>query len=612
MRGGRFDIFEHAWKRTQGEEMHVTDANSVYASIACSNEMPTGPYEIETDWEKLQSICLNPRTGQHELNGEKMIGIVYLEIESPKTCNPFIGVRVLDQYIHALCTECATEKRQKICRHGHKKRNITATLTWPEVNYMVADLGYTIINIYEVYQWKETADVFSKFLKLLARFKLMHESPSYNESNTMFCDTMNQNMMFPNELRLCPRDIKPDKSLRNVYKEILCSILGKMAQQNCRTQTRVLKTQSSLNSLFYSPDSKIEDVYVVGKACVAITSCKKNNKLLTNPYSSPICYMYITALSRIFMHRNMILLEQRACKIIAIMNDCLYFRCPIKTQLPFQIGKHFGAFKHEYNSNEIMCFISFGIKCNAIYLEKKGKSETIIKARGFTLKSHFLKEKLNFQLLLSLFNHDNPARILVPQVRTKKVLKKMAVTQKLQISSLTNKVKNNRILLPNLSTLPFGYQMNWFLPAFNSLWSLVRCGHPTWRVLSASSHCASFKVPWHFTTKFPKQKKVFYSSRVSDRTESSELLRLAWLRKLSRIQIIASCIGLLIKFDCDPIFFRNANELSRPWTSYVLKHPHGWTQGQHRHAAITPNSTERHAKKKEHQGQYTIFRVWHM
>ena len=433
--------------------MYIMDANSLYASIARDLSVPLGPYDIWTDMAKLSLITYDSNKRVHVLKTMEMIGFAMLELISPSSGIPFIGVKVGDRYIHSLCSECAKKKKKTTCRHGEKSRKIVATLTWPEINFMVGCLGYKITNIFEVYQWPEKGNIFNEFINLLECSKLRSESVS--ESKPEFCKRMNEKNNFPPVLRLQANEISPNASRRKMFKEVMCAVLGKLAQVNHRNQSKIVKSQSALTSLFYSSDSQLDNIFVIGDACLAITSGKKKEMKVANKAASMIVYAYVTAESRIYMHKAMLKLQSNKCRMIAMFNDCLYFACTLHTVIPILVGKEFYTFKHEYNPSQIVSFLSFGVKCNTILIRNEESSfQTIIKARGFSLKSQLIQNILSFQNISDSLKGQGVIKL--PQVRTSKKIKTLSVSETIQQYSFQCKIQTDNILLPDLSSVPLG------------------------------------------------------------------------------------------------------------------------------------------------------------
>ena len=271
---------------------------------------------------------------------------------------------------------------------------------------------------------------------------------------------MNAANNFPPKLMLKPCDIEPNPGQRKMFKETMCAVLGKLAQVNHKNQSRVIKSQSGLTSLFYSEEASLDNIFVVGEACIAITSAKKSQTTVSNKAASMIIYAYVTAESRIYMHKAIRTLLLNNCRVLAIFNDCLYFVSSFHSQQPLPTGKSFFTFKHEYDTTEIECFLSFGIKCNAILLTKQsGQNETVIKARGFSLKTELIKNVLTFQRLGMFFDDSKLCLLKLPQLRTRKKLKTLSAIQTVQQFKFRNNIQTENILLPDLKTLPLGTRL---------------------------------------------------------------------------------------------------------------------------------------------------------
>lgn len=407
----------------------------------------------------LKSIALCRKAGCHILNGSKLEGIAYVEVCAPsKELIPFLGIRHHEKFIHSLCSKCATIKKRTFCRHKEKSRNIFASLTWPEINFMVLELDYTLVNVFEIYQYAMTHDFFSQFLKLLGHFKMKYGKPSQDETAKMYCKNINTSMKFSDDLVLTPENLTPDKLRRSLFKSDLVSILGKFAQSTYKTECKIVKSQSQLNNIFYDNRSTIQDIFVIGSCCLTVLSPKKCRPK-KNSTSNVIIYSYITALGRIFMHQKIIQLQKMRLKVIAIANDCLYFAAPLGIKIPFEFGEGFGCFRNEYEAKKILAFLSFGNRCQIIYYEdQNGTKQSVIKARGFSLKTPDAISQCNFETLKNMMESAKKEIIIIPQFRMFKSLSTMTIAEKLQYFSFTNYVSTNRILMSDLSTLPLGYK----------------------------------------------------------------------------------------------------------------------------------------------------------
>ena len=434
----------------------IADISSLYPAMSIKFAFPTGKYTIMTCQKKMKSIWFDTYNRLHRIGFDKLIGLALIRIISPRSLSePFLPiVRESDQkVIYAHCQTCVQTSNLKECMHSDIERSSILTLTWPEINFLVGELNYNIIAIYEIYQYKEEKPIFSKFVKLLARGKLKHVIKDKSEVNI---DFINKKMKFPPSMQLKSSDIDPDEEMASFFKKSLCSFLGKTAQVNSRTVTKFVRNQSQLQSLFYSEN--IEDLFDYGNVCHVII--KPKNRSNENRSGNSILYSYITAYARIYMHKCLMKLWNVGACVHAIENDCIYFSRPKTLKSPFIYSQAFGFFHKEFENCIITSFNSLGTKSTSISYIENGILKHKIKAKGFNLQSSIINSILEFDSLQELLRHyieDKIVQIEVPQVHVVKNLKKMTVNQLLKRIKLTNVIITKRVFLKDSNTLPFGY-----------------------------------------------------------------------------------------------------------------------------------------------------------
>ena len=168
------------------------------------------------------------------------MALFFAKLRAPReNIEPYLGVINGNSYIHGLCKSCIDKKSQRPCNHSDKSRDIIASLVWPEVNFLVKELKYELIEVYEIYQYENQSKIFKKFMSLLGHFKLRYSSPNQGQTKESFCKEANNAMQFSPQLSLKPDDITPDKKQRSFFKQCLVSVLGKLAlfkeKRNCAT-----------------------------------------------------------------------------------------------------------------------------------------------------------------------------------------------------------------------------------------------------------------------------------------------------------------------------------------------------------------------------------------
>ena len=456
-RSGRFECFKHTWSHNEKTDFRCLDISSLYPTVAMNNTFPIGKFDILVDQKVLQKIRYDEEKKKHFLDNVEMVGIAHVKIVAPKTIKePFLGSNYKGKYIYSLCNACI--KKPKVnCKHAKKNRAITAELCWPEINY-AKELGYEIISIFEAYQYYASADLFSKFVKLLARNKIIH-SKAPKEEIDKYCSQINQSMKFSGNLIVNPEDIKPNIVTRKYFKDALVSFLGKFGQQNRRTRSIIIQSQGHLSKTFYT--SKIEQMFPFEKAVlVVIRESKKISRF--NHNANSIIYSHILSLARIEMHRHLMHLWNINLTVYSINNDAIYFTLPRDSALPFNLSQSFGHFKDEFQDCTIIKYVSFGPKTSCIYyIDENNKVSYDIKARGFSLKAQYAKnivDKIDFEKFLFSSLTGDKKSIKIPQYRHKHNFQQLNTTEVMLIYEFDNILRTNRIVFTDGSTLPFGSQ----------------------------------------------------------------------------------------------------------------------------------------------------------
>lgn len=454
------EVFHHSWnaKKDTNDQFMVADVSSLYPFVSISNLFPTGPVEIITAQNTLQSIQFDYTLNIHKLSGSKLIGLALIRIVSPRNLKePFLPIirKTDDKVVYALCEECAQTSNVSECGHDELTRSSVLTLTWPDINFLVGVLNYKVMAYYELYNYKTEAPLFSKFVKLLAVGKLKHVISDKSEPNIQF---INDKMKFPPSMALKSTDIDNNSDNASFFKKSLCSFLGKTAQVNSRTITKFVRNQSQLQSLFYSEN--IDDLFDYGNVCHVII--KPQERLNENRSGNSILYSYVTAFARIYMHKCIMKLQSVNACVYALENDAIYFTLPKTVTNPLIYSQSFGFFHEEYKNCIITSFNSLGTKSMSISYIENGILKHKIKAKGFNLQSSIITSIMEFESLHEVLQHyinKQVVKIDIPQVHVIKDLKHLSVTQVLKQIKLSNVIVTKRVLQNNCQTLPFGYSL---------------------------------------------------------------------------------------------------------------------------------------------------------
>ena len=240
--------------------------------------------------------------------------------------------------------------------------------------------------------------------------------------------------------------------LRDHFKLLLNAGLGKSAQKNFSTAVKYVHSEEELLKLWES--AEITNIEAVGENVCQVHIKEDDEK--TNYKTNSILYAFITARTRIYLHRTICTLRKSNFHVYYCDSDSIIFSGPKDCNPPLPMGASLGDFKEELGSNSnIIEFSCLGRKNYKIQYEKEGCPETLFKIAGISLKSAIAK---------SIVTNHYPApqklqKASIPQIRNVK----QGLFQRRQEKRSVN-VKNNircqRIPLEDtrMSTKPWGFK----------------------------------------------------------------------------------------------------------------------------------------------------------
>lgn len=420
-----------------------------------SNNFPTGPYTVMTQKKhSLNDIKYDKEKKCHLLKSKKMSGLVLCRVLAPKGLKePYVQtIRLKDKAIvYGLCELCIQKSYTGSCNHSDLERSHVQTFVWPEIDFMVSSLNYKLMAVYECYQYDQESPLFSGFIKLLANGKLKHSITDLNE-----IPFINKKMKFPPNLALKRDEISINPVRTSFYKHMLVAFLGKLAQSTSKSKTIFVRNKNQLQSIFYK--EKIVDIFTYDNICQVII--KPPKKVNQNRSANSVLYAYITALSRIYMHKCLLKLWSLGCIVYALECDNIYFSRPNTLPNPLKYSKTFGYFQDQFVDCVILAFNSFGSKSNNVSYIKNGILCQKMKARGFNLDSSLIHNILEFysiEELLRYYVQEEIIQIKVPQLRNRRNLKTMTINQVLTEFRLSNLIVTKRVFNNDFSSKPFGF-----------------------------------------------------------------------------------------------------------------------------------------------------------
>ncbi len=256
-------------------------------------------------------------------------------------------------------------------------------------------------------------------------------------------------------LELRPNDITPNSRQRQLYKSMMNSVIGKFAQKSNFPQTQYVSNAEDIDNLFKTGETIVDFQTIADDICAVQTTSpvlkdKKNRK------TNPIITAFVTSLSRIDMHENILRLEKSHCCPLYTDTDSLIFTIPTGQPLPFELNIGLGSFKPEYEL--ITGFCCIGKKSYAI---NKGLTETETEAKvcGLSFVSRSTESAVSFDDFENFLQKQIPLK-KVQQTRTFKSTNPFSIKKSVTEIEIASKLNYSRVLRTRdrkLYTTPYGY-----------------------------------------------------------------------------------------------------------------------------------------------------------
>jgi hypothetical protein len=238
--------------------------------------------------------------------------------------------------------------------------------------------------------------------------------------------------------------------------------LGKFGQRNDNFSRACYPTsQDEVEELMLS-GAEITNIYKMNEVCQLQV---KQEQTRMNPKCQYIILSWVTALSRIDMHKHfMNLASQDGIKLFFTDTDslCISARKGVKPNIP--IGLCFGDFKPEFGSDcHITSFTALGKKSTCVTYLQNGITKSKTKTSGLGLDPNLAAQSFTpsvFASFLKNFIDGKKISTFVPQMRKKMDLQTGKLVYQPQTHELTNSIACQRkidMADANLKTSPWGY-----------------------------------------------------------------------------------------------------------------------------------------------------------
>jgi hypothetical protein len=463
-KGGRCNTIVLHSKPTDGSIITYFDVRSMYP-----NSMKKMPYPM-----------YHPDiiTSDFKDDITEYFGIAKVRMLPPKTLyHPVLPYTAAGKLKFPLCMTCAEKENYGICICSDRERSFVDTFISCELVRAIED-GYRVIKIFEIYHWPEhtqynpvTKDggLFTPYVDTF--LKLKTEASGYPS----WCVTENdkqtyiENFYLNEGVRLDPSKIVYNAGLRSIGKAFLNNLWGRLGLRDNLPKTVFCRTPERFFEVINDSTNIIKDFNIINDTTVAVIYEEDNRIKQMNTTTNVALAAFTTCHGRLHLLDYM---TQAGENLLYTDTDSLFkISDPKRPDLDPPVGDYLGDLTYELNEGEYITeFCSSGAK-SYVYVTNTGKK--VCRLKGFTL-NHKNSLLINFDVMrdmvLSQKIQGNPDLKTVVTVNDKKIKRKKYQCQLFNCKEIKRyrAVYNKRIILPDLTTVPFGYDYTLKVAEINS------------------------------------------------------------------------------------------------------------------------------------------------
>ncbi len=235
-------------------------------------------------------------------------------------------------------------------------------------------------------------------------------------------------------LELKPEDFKLDNTQRKHFKLMMNAGLGKLAQKKKNLKTHFVTCEEDIRKL-WKADEEIIDMFALSDTLCQVNtvSSKSSNAKKSNfgypefvSSANPVLYSFITARTRIILHKSIMQLAKENFRIYYCDCDSIIFAGKKNLPIPLNIGSACGQFRPELSEHgKITSFTGHGRKNFRITYEEENSLEKnyLYKLSGISLKSVRAQESVSHlyaDFIKNTGKSGEAKHITIPQVRRHK------------------------------------------------------------------------------------------------------------------------------------------------------------------------------------------------
>lgn len=343
--------------------------------------------------------------------------------------------------------------------YSDKDRMIEGTWCSVEIQEAVKQ-GYVIDKIFEVwhYQKSECYDEITKtggiFVEYINSFlKIKQESSGYPSWIKSEEDKDKYIQMYYDKegVRLDKDKIKKNSGMRKVSKLMLNSHWGRFGMDSNKSRIKIINNVNEWVELISNDLYTVHSINLSNPNIIQVSYSEQDNLHIgSNQVNVPLA-AFVTSYARLKLYKYLNILNER---VLYYDTDSIVFVCDEEFKnsenMP-QLGDYLGEFTDELDGKHIVEFVSAGPK-NYSKLLNDGKCESVVK--GFQL-NYTASKVVNFESIKNIVLKDR-SPLYVKQPKIMRSTKTWDLSTSF-IDKQYNLIYDKRILLDDLSTLPYGY-----------------------------------------------------------------------------------------------------------------------------------------------------------
>ncbi|KAL3121851.1 hypothetical protein niasHT_006434 [Heterodera trifolii] len=275
--GGRVEPFWLLHKCAPDEEIVYIDIVSLYPYCMKARPFPIGTPHVWTGEQLWQAgaqvfeagLCPPPALPWRRPEDNPFRGFLFCRVLPPTAeelgdREPLLPYRTQadGRLIFGLCARCSELRQQRICHHTERERAWTAAYTHVELNRALS-IGYRVLNVHEVWHYERWASpdndngLFTEYVNTFLRLKAEASGwPAGCDTEAARAEHIRQ-FAEQEGIHLRPDNIGHNPGLRQLAKDLLNSLWGKMAERPERDEVVYTNSARDFHELLMRPEQEV-------------------------------------------------------------------------------------------------------------------------------------------------------------------------------------------------------------------------------------------------------------------------------------------------------------------------------------------------------------------